>query len=200
MLTLYYAPQTRASRIVWMLEELGQPFELKLVDIRAGAQHQAEYRRINPMGKVPALADGDTLVWESGAICTYLADRYPAASLAPGINDARRGDYLKWMFFASSDIEPAFAVKGATLALPSFSLGWGDEQRVLDAMVTCLTPSPFVLGERFSAADIIMGSIVQYGTMVKMMPEKPEFTRYMQALAARPAFQRAMAREAAMAG
>jgi len=194
MITLYHHPLSRAARMVWLLEELGQPYRLERVDIHNGDQLKPAYKAINPMLKVPAVRDGDTVVWESGAICVYLADKYPKAGLAPGVNEAQRGDYLKWMFFASSDIEPAFSLKDVKLDVPALALAWGSYERVLDAIVGVLKKGPFVLGDRFSAVDVMMGSAVQFGIMQKMIPEKPEFTRYLKSLSLRSAFQRANAR------
>ncbi len=167
------------------------------VDIRKGEQNRPEYRRLNPMGKVPTLTDGDVVVWESGAICAYLADRYPQAGLAPAIDDVRRGAYLRWLFFASSDIEPAFATRHAKLDAPPLALAWGDYDRVVEAMVTALRPGPYVLGQVFSAADIMLGSAVFYGTQAKLLDPRPEFAAYLETIQGRPAMARALAKDTA---
>jgi glutathione S-transferase len=149
---LYWAPKTRSFRAVWMLEEAGCAYERVLIDIYAGAQSDPAYRAINPMMKVPALTDGDACVAESAAICAFVAERVPQAGLAPPIGDPARGRYLHWLFFASGCIEPAFAQKMTGLTINPVAAGWGDFDRVIGTLETGLTPGPWILGERFSAA------------------------------------------------
>ena len=189
---LYYCPRTRAFRALWMVEEIGVPYELVLVDIRKGAQDTAEYRAINPMMKVPALVDGDAAMGETGAILVYLADRFPDAKLAPAVSDPRRGRYLQWMFFGTACVEPAFAEKASGWQTNAFSFGWGDFARVTQVLEEAVAAArPWIMGAQFTAADVLIGTAVKWGLETKLFAEKPVFTKYVERLAARPAFQRA---------
>lgn len=197
MMQLYWSPQSRSFRAVWMLEEAGAPYERVLVDIRAGAQAGPRYRAVNPMMKVPALADGDVVVSESGAICAYVADRVPEAALAPPVEDPERGPYYRWLFFAAGCIEPAYAQKAFRFEGPSHTLGWGSFERVVDVLAEALAEGPWVLGERFTAADVMLASDLYYGvSLFKIVEPRPAFTAYIERAAARPAFRRALAIDA----
>ncbi|WP_040485554.1 glutathione S-transferase family protein [Lutibaculum baratangense] len=188
---LYWCPHTRSFSILWLMEEAGLPYERVLVDIHAGEQRKETYLSINPMGKVPALVDGETVVAEQGAICAYVADRYPESGLAPRIDEPSRGRYLEWLFFAGSCIEPAFMEKVSGWEVKPTMSGWGNYDRVVAALERALAQGPWVLGERFSAADIMIGSGVHFGLAFGMLDKKPVFTAYEERLVARPAFQRA---------
>ena len=189
---LYYCPRTRAFRALWMLEETGARYELVLVDIRNGAQDTAAYRAVNPMMKVPALVDGDAAMGETGAILIYLADRFPDAQLAPALTDPRRGRYLQWIFFGTGCMEPAFAEKAAGWKTNAFSFAWGDFARVAQVLEDGLAAAgPWIMGAQFTAADVLLGSNVQWGLDTKMFAGKPAFTNYVERIRARPAFQRA---------
>jgi glutathione S-transferase len=195
---LYWAPRTRSSRAVWMLEEAGLPYERVLVDIRNGEQSTQAYRAINPMMKVPALVDGEAKVAESAAICAYVAERAPAAGLAPPPGDPLRGAYLHWLFFAGSCIEPAYTQKFTGLQLPVSSAGWGTYERVVDVLDGALAQGPWILGERFSAADVMIGSDLRFGVeLFKIVDPRPNFTAYLDRCRERPAFRRMMAIEEA---
>lgn len=195
MLTLHWAPHTRAFRILWLLEESGLPYELDLVDIRAGAQDTAAYRRINPMGKVPALSDGAVHVHESGAICAYLAEQAP--HLAPPVGDALRGRYLSLLFFSAACVEAAYVQKMAGVNLPKVSAGWGSFDLVMQVIDEALAEGPWLLGERFTAADAMLGLDLWYGIkLLKVVAPTERMAAYVARLAARPAFQRAEAIEA----
>lgn len=197
MIKLYWAPQTRSRRILWLLEEAGQPYERVLIDIRAGAQSTPEYRAINPMMKVPALTDGPVTVAESGAICAYLADRYPSAELAPAIDDPQRGDYLRWLFFSAGCVEAAITQIFTKIEMNPSMAGWGDAKRVFDVIEAGLSGGAWLLGDRFSAADIAIGSDLSFALDFKMIEERPAFVDYVARCAARPAFQRSLEIEAA---
>lgn len=195
MLKLYWAPRTRAFRILWLLEEAGLPYELELVDIRAGAQDTQAFRRINPMGKVPALADGDAHVSESGAICAYVAEKAP--HLAPPVGDPLRARYLTLLFFSSGCVEAAYVQRMAGVNLPKVSAGWGSFDLVMDVIDQSLANGPWLLGDRFSAADAMLGLDLWYGIhLLKAVEPTPRMADYVARLAARPAFQRAEAIEA----
>lgn len=195
---LYWAPRTRAFRILWLLEETEAPYELARVDISAGAPAGSALRAVNPMGKVPALEDGETKVAESGAIALYLAERFPEAGLAPAVGDPLRGAYLHWMMFTATCLEPAMLQKMTALQLPEVSAGWGSFQRVMDVLETRLSQSPYVLGTRFSAVDVLLSTDIHFGIhLLKVFPALPAFTEYMARCQARPAFARAQAIETA---
>lgn len=194
MMKLYYAPRTRSFSALWLMEEAGVPYERELVDITKGAQKTAEYLAINPMGKVPALVDGDAVVAESAAICAYVADRCPQAKLAPATGDPRRGRYLQWLFFAPGCIEPAMVQIFTKIQMPTVSAGWGDATAVFDVLEQAVDRGPWLLGDTFSAADIAIGAGLNFAVrLFKIAPTRQAFERYLDGCAARPAFQRAQA-------
>lgn len=189
---LYWAPRTRSMRAFWILEEAGKPYEKELVDIRSGKQSTPAYHKINPMEKVPALTDGEAAVAESAAICAYVAERYPEAGLAPPVGDPLRGRYLQWLAFAAGCIEAAFTQKFAKLEIPSVQAGWGDFDRVFNVIDEAVTPGPWILGERFSAADVMIGGDLFFGsTLLKILQPKPASAAYISRCTQRPAFKRA---------
>jgi glutathione S-transferase len=192
MMQLYWAPRTRSFSALWLMEETGQPYERVLIDIFKGAQKTPEYLAINPMGKVPALKDGDATLAEVAAICAYVAERYPQAGLAPPIGDPLRARYLYWLFFAPGCVEPAMVQLATKIEMNPVSAGWGDATRVLDVLDAALAKGPWLLGANFSAADIAIGAGLNFAVrLFKMAPSRPSFERYLDACAARPAFQRA---------
>lgn len=194
---IYWAPRTRSLRALWLLEEIGCPYERVLVDIRSGAQDEPTFRAINPMGKVPALADGEARVAESGAICAYLADRFPEAELAPSPGDPLRGRYLQWLFFAAGCLEPAFLQRAAGLELSPVTAGWSSAERVSEVLERALSGGPWILGERFTAADCLLGTDIAFGIQVmRALEPRPAFTAYVERCDARPARQRALAIDA----
>jgi glutathione S-transferase len=200
-LKLYYASPSRASVAMWMLEELGEPYEVELLSLKNGDQRQPAFLAINPMGKVPVIDDGGTIVSEVSAICCYLADTYPKAQLAPAIGDKLRGPYLKWLFYAPSCIEPAIIDKALNRPPPPRSTaGWADYDTVVDVLRDATgKAAPYLLGERFSAADVVIGSSLRWGMQFKLLPELPEFVAYTKRLAERPALQRQIAKDEAFA-
>ena len=192
MIKLYWSPRTRSFSALWVMEETGQPYERVLTDISTGAQKAPEYLAINPMGKVPALQDGDATLAEAAAICTYVAERFPEAGLAPPAGDPARAKYLYWLFFAPGCIEPAMVQVATKMEMNSVAAGWGEANRVFDVLDRALQQGPWLLGEKFSAADVIVGSGLNFAVkLFKMVPSRPSFDRYIAACAARPAFQRA---------
>src|SRR4051794_3507043 len=192
MMKLYWSPRTRSFSALWLMEETGQPYERVLVDLATGAQKKPDYLAINPMGKVPALQDGDATLAEAAAICAYVAERFPAASLAPPPGDPKRAKYLYWLFFAPGCIEPAMVQVATKLEMSSTAAGWGEAGRVFDVLDNALQQGPWLLGDKFSAADIIIGSGLNFAVrLFRMVPSRPSFDRYIEACAARPAFQRA---------
>ena len=196
-LVLHYHPYSRAAGTLWALEEAGQPYELKVVDITKGAQKRPEFVAINPMGKLPTLVDGDVVVTEAAAICLYLADRY-APALAPKPDSPQRGTYLRWSFFAPGVIEPAVMAKGAGWEVKEVSAGWGSYASMIAAAESAIARGPFVLGEEFSMADVVFGGTLRFMIDFKQIEPSPAFSAYVRRLNARPAYQRADARNMAM--
>ena len=194
-ITLYHHPFSRAAGALWMLEEVGQPYELRFIDILAGEQKQPELIALNPMGKLPTLRDGETVVTESAAIGLYLADRYALGKLAPAVDDPRRGTYLRWSLFSPSVIEPGLMAKLDGWNYRESSAGWGSYDSMILAMKSALR-GDYVLGDRFSMADVIFGGTIRYMLMVKALEADPVFTAYAERLSARPALERADARNA----
>jgi len=192
MMQLYWSPRSRSFAALWLMEETGQPYERVLTDISTGAQKRIEYLAINPMGKVPALKDGEATLAESAAICAYVAERYPEARLAPTLGDPLRAKFLYWLFFLPGCIEPAMVQIATKLEMNSIAAGWGDSQRVFDVLDAALARGPWILGEDFSAADVAIGSALNFSVrLFKMVPSRPNFDAYIARCAARPAFQRA---------
>lgn len=195
---LYWAPHTRSLRALWVLEEAGLPYERVFVDLSAGVQETPAFRAINPMAKVPALTDGDVAVAESGAICAYIADKVPQANLAPPIGDPARGRYLQWLFFAVGNIEAAYMQKFTGFSMPSQSAGFGSFDRVIDVLEAAVSKGPWLLGDRFSAADVMVGSDLYFGLQrFKIVPSRAPLQAYVDRCLARPAMERAMAIDAA---
>ena len=195
---LYHHPFSRAASVVWMLEEVGVDHELRFVDILAGSHKAPEIMALNPMGKLPILTDGDVVVTEAAAIGLYLADRYAAGRLAPALDDPARGTYLRWVSFSPAVIEPGAMAKMAGWQFKPQQAGWGDYESMLTAMESAIAGKQFILGDRFSMADIIFGGTVRYMLDFKMLDPRPAFTAYVERLAARPALQRADARNMAI--
>jgi glutathione S-transferase len=198
-IVLYHHPFTRASGTVWMLEEVGVAYELKFVDVMAGEQKAPEILALNPMGKLPLLTDDGVVVTESAAIGLYLADRYAPGRLAPALDDRARGTYLRWSLFAPSVIEPGAMAKLAGWAAKEGSVGWGSHDAMLVAMEQAITGRDFILGDTFSMADVIFGGTLRYMLTFKMIDPRPAFTAYVERLEQRPALQRSIARNAAVA-
>lgn len=201
-LTLYHAAPSRSSIVRWMLEELGEPYDLHVLTLLKGEQRQADYLEINPMGKVPALKHGDVIVTEAAAICTYLADEFPVAGLNVPVGDPQRGPYLKWLFFAPGCIEPAITDRASPRkeAPHRGRLGYGSFDLVMDVTANAVEPGPYLLGDHFTAADVVVGSTLRWGMMTKMMPERPEFVAYVERLAQRPAMQRTITLDQELTG
>ena len=192
---LYHCPNTRAFTSLWMLEEVGEPYELVRVDIRAPGHPTETYRRINPMGKVAGFADGECAMGETAAILLYVADKFPRTGLAPAPSDPRRGRFLQWLMFSPTTLEPAMAEKMRGTTPNSFSSGWGDYDRAMAALEAALAPGPWLFGEPFTAADLYLGSSLGFGLQFGMIDKRPAFVRFAERASARPAFQRARAIE-----
>jgi glutathione S-transferase len=195
--TLFHAPQSRSGGALVLLEELGADYELHVLDLKKGEQRQPAYLAINPMGKVPAIRHEGALVTEQGAVYAYLADLYPEAGITPAIGDALRGPYLRWVFYYGSSFEPALIDRSLKRepAPPSTS-PYGDYETMLKTLTDQLATGPYLLGERFTAADVLWGTALRWTTMFKLVPETPTITAYVALVTSRPAVARAAAIDA----
>src|SRR5262245_849247 len=189
--TFYHNPMSRGRIVHWMLEEVGAPYQLRILRFEKDEHKAPEYLAINPMGKIPAIVHRGTVVTEAAAICAYLADAFPAAKLAPAIDDPARGTYYRWLFFGAGCVEPALVDR--MFARPperKSALGYGDYDDTLNALEKAVAPGPFILGERFSAADVYVGSQIVWGRMTMTIEPRAVLEAYSARCTARPAFQR----------
>lgn len=196
--TLYYHPYSRASGTLWALEEVGIPYALTVIDIMKGEQKSPELLSQNPMGKLPTLVDDGVVVTEAAAIALYLADRYAAGRLSPALDDPMRATYLRWAFFAPSVIEPAVMAKIEGWAAKEVSAGWGTYAGMLAAAESAIAGKQYVLGDQFSMADVVLGGTLRFMMDFKQIEPSPTFQAYVARLNARPAYQRADARNTEM--
>jgi glutathione S-transferase len=198
--TLFHSPNTRSTGALILLEELGADYQLHVLDMKSGEQRKPDYLAINPMGKVPAIRHGDAVVTEQVAVFLYLADLYPEAGLAPAIGDPLRGPYLRWMAFYGSCFEPALVDRAQQRepAPPSTS-PYGDYDTMLDTLIGQLEKGPWMLGERFTAVDVLWGTALRWTTMFGLVPELPVIKAYIERTGARPAVARARAKDAELA-
>ena len=197
-LVLYHHPWSRAASVVWMLEEIGEPYELKYVDLKAGDQRTPEHQARNRMGKIPVLKDGSSIVSEAAAIGVYLGDRYALGRLAPALDDANRGPYLRWCFFAPSVIEPACMAKASGWEYSPSTAGFGSYDDVVATLDETLTAGPWLLGDTFTMADVIVGATVRWMLRFNMLERAQHIGTYADRLGERPALQRADATNAAI--
>jgi glutathione S-transferase len=196
-LVLYHIAPSRSSIAHWMLEEIGEPYEIHLLSMKRGENREPAYLSVNPMGKVPAIKHRGVVITEAAAICLYLADEFPKAGLTVPIGDPRRGPFLKWLFFSPSCIEPAIMDRAfkRVEAPPRGTLGYGDFDTTMDVVAKAVERGPYLLGEQFTAADVVLGSTLRWGTMFKLIPERPEFLAYIARIAERPALKRSEAKD-----
>jgi glutathione S-transferase len=197
-LTLYHAAPSRSSIVHWMLEEVGEPYAIHLVSFKKGENLKPDYLAINPMGKVPALRHGDAVITEAAAICAYLADEFPNAKLNVPVGSPSRGIYLKWLFFGPSCLEPAIMERAYPRkeAPPRAALGFAAYDTVVEVLANAAgAAKPYLMGEQFTAADVVIGSGLRWGMMFKLVPERSEFTAYIARLNERPALRRALERD-----
>lgn len=199
-LILYTNPMSRGRIVRWMLEELGQPYRTEVLDYGTTMKAPA-YLAINPMGKVPALRHGETVVTECAAICAYLADAFPEIGLAPPPADPLRGPYYRWLFFAAGPVEAAVSNKALGWEAPpgrERMLGYGTYADVMDTLERAVSGGAYLVGGRFSAADVYLGSQIGFGLQFGTIEKRPAFERYWAGLAARPAAVRARAMDDAL--
>src|SRR5271155_1522255 len=192
-LVFYTHPMSRGRIVRWMLEEIGQPYRTELLDYGTTMKAPA-FLAINPMGKVPAIRHGDTVVTEAAAICAYLADAFPEARLAPPPNDRLRGPYYRWLFFVAGPLEGAWTNKAAGFVVPQERermMGYGRFEHVIDTLEGAVSRAEYVVGDSFTAADLYLGSGIGFGMQFGMIEKRPAFEQYWQRLSARPAALRA---------
>ena len=195
---VFWAPQTRSTRAIWMLEEAGIEYDMELVDIRSPDRNDSdEFLAASPMGKVPAIVDGDVAMSESAAICIYVADRYCPGSLAPAIDEPSRGKYLYWMLYTPAVVEPAMSEKFNEVEANRVRSGWGDFDLMIKTFDEGLADKKWILGEQFSAADVMLGSSAVFMRMFEMLPATKNIGDYADRCMARPAFQKATEKSSA---
>jgi glutathione S-transferase len=192
-LVLYTNPMSRGRTARWMMEEIGQPYRTEVLEYGTTMKASA-YLAINPMGKVPALRHGDTVVTETAAICAYLADAFPAAGLAPAPHDKLRAPYYRWLFFAAGPLEAAWTNQALGFIVPpdrERMAGYGSFSAVLDVLEAAVGRKPYLAGDSFTAADLYVGAQLGFGLRFGMIDKRPAFVEYAERLAARPAAVRA---------
>jgi glutathione S-transferase len=197
MITLYHRPRSRSTRFIFLLEELEAPYTIQLVNTRnrdgGGA---ADPANPHPHGKVPAISDDGVVVFESPAIALYLTDKFPQKRLGPLVGEADRGPYLSWLAYYTGVLEPAFMSKFMNVEVPRGTAGWVALEEALPAVLGRLESGPYLLGERFSAADVLYGTTFALFAQAPIMPKSPAIDEYVKRITARPTYARAMAREA----
>jgi glutathione S-transferase len=193
---LHFAPQTRSITALWMLLEAGAPYEIVRVNIRAPGHPSAEFRQVNPMGKVPALQDGGLGFGETSAILLYIADKFPQAKLAPPPTDPNRGRFLQWLMYPPTTIEPAMMEKRIGGTPMTTAAGWGDYDRAMAALEAAMTPGQWLFGSQFTAADLYVASSLGFGMMFGMIDKRPAFVEFHERASARPAYKKAREIEA----
>lgn len=190
---VFWAPKTRSTRALWMLEELGVEYELERIELGAAEESRSDaFRAASPMGKVPALEDGDARMAESAAICLYLADRYSAGRLAPALDSADRGHYLYWMLYTPAVVEPAMSEKFNKVEANRLRSGWGDFDLMIDTWEREIADKDWILGKNFSAADVMLGSSAVFLRMFDMLPDAPAINAYADRCLARDAYKKAL--------
>lgn len=196
MITLFHRPQTRSSRFIFLLEELGAPYQVQIVSTRTrdgtGAVDPANP---HPHGKVPAIADDGVVVFESAAIVLYLTDKFPQNGIGPAVGDPQRGAYLSWLAYYAGVFEPALISKFMKLEVPRVTAGWVAIEEVMPVIIARLAAGPFWLDERFSGLDVLFGTTFAQFAQSDMMPKSPVLEAYVKRIVARPAFARAMAKD-----
>lgn len=199
MITLYHRPQTRSSSIVWLLDELDVPYETHLITSLRSADGTGAVDPANPHphGKVPVLKDGSEVIFESGAIALYLTDKYRKKVLGPAPGEPKRGEYLAWLFYRSGVLEPAFLERRLGIKHVFGAMGWAPPEEVEDVLNKHLAKNKYMLGDNFSAADIVLGGGLNFMLLFKMANETPVLKEYCARITDRPGFRKMMERDAA---
>ena len=195
MITLYHAPKTRSFGVLWLLEELGVPFELKRLDFEKNEHKAPAFLKLNPFGKVPTVGDGKAVLTERAAICAYLADTYGLGTLAPKLDDPSRPEYLRWMFFSVGVMESVFLAKFMHLDVPAAQAPWGTFETANAVIDSQVARGDYMLGKQFTAADVMMGTMVRWGLMWDLVAG-PHLKGYVDRIESRDAFKRALAIDA----
>ncbi|TBR35839.1 glutathione S-transferase [Dyella terrae] len=199
-LTFYYAPYSRAGGTMALLEELGVDYDLKVLNLSKQESRDASYLAVNPMGKVPAIVHRGELVSEQPAVYIYLADEFSEKGLAPAIGDPLRGPYLRWMVFYGSCFEPALTdMSMQREPAPPSRCPYGDTETMFRTLIDQVSKGPYLLGERFTAADVLWGQALAWTVSFKLVPETPEIRAYIDRVISRPAIARAREKDAAFA-
>jgi glutathione S-transferase len=199
-ITLFHAPRSRSLGVLALLESLDLVYALEVLNLQKGEQRSAAFRALNPMGKVPTLVHGGSVVTEQVAIFLYLTDLCPEAGLAPALDSSLRGPYLRWMVYYASCFEPAVTDRALKREpAPSVKCPYGDFDTMLDTLVQQLARGPFLLGDKLSAVDLLWGTALDWTVSFKLIPALPEIQRYVQAVKAHPAVVRARAKDEALA-
>ncbi|MGH6646664.1 glutathione S-transferase family protein [Aquabacterium sp.] len=195
--TFYHSPQSRSAGVLVLLEELDADYETFALNLKLGEQRQASYLAINPMGKVPAIVHGEALVTEQAAVYQYLAELYPEAGLAPAVGSPLRGPFLRWLAFYGSSFEPALIDRAQKNAPPPASTcPYGDFDTMFKTLTDQLAKGPYILGEQFSAADVLWANALRWTTMFQLVPLTPVIQAYIDRVTSRPAAARAAAKDA----
>lgn len=190
---LFWAPQTRSQRAIWMLEEAGIEYEMERIDLASPERSDSdEFLQASPMGKVPAIVDSDVAMSESAAICIYVADRYSAGNLAPASDDSLRGKFLYWTMYTPAVVEPAMSEKFNKVEGNRYRSGWGDFDLMIQTWDQALEGRDWILGDQFTAADVMLGSSAVFLRMFDMLPETTNLDAYADRCITRPAHERAM--------
>ncbi|HEY2070255.1 MAG TPA: glutathione S-transferase family protein [Rhizomicrobium sp.] len=197
MITLFHRPKTRSTRFLWLLEELGAPYEIKEVVTRTREGGAPDPANPHPHGKVPAISDDGEVVFESPAIALYLTDKYPTAGIGPTVGDKQRGAYLSWLVYYGSVFEPSIMSKFMNTPVPVGTAGWVEIEPVFEHIIKTLSAGPYFLGEKFSAVDILFSTTFAMFGAAPMIPKSPVLDSYVKRCLDRPAYARAMAKEAA---
>ena len=196
MITLYHAPRSRASRFIFLLEELGAPYELAEVTIRRGDGSGAlDSHNPHPHGKVPAIRDGETVVYESAAIALYLTDKFPQAGIGPLIGDPKRGAYLTWLAYYAGVMEPAWMSAFMKTDVPRGTAGWVKTDEVMELVNATLSKGPYILGDKFSAADVLIATTFKLFMGSPLLPKTELLEAYVNRVTERPAYARGLAKD-----
>jgi glutathione S-transferase len=191
VITLFHRPKTRSSRFIFLLEELEAPYEIRVVTTRTRDGGAIDPANPHPHGKVPAISDDGAIVFESPAIAIYLTDKFPKNRLGPLVGERDRGSYLSWLCYYTGVLEPAFMSKFMNVEVPRGTAGWVAVDEAMPAIIKLLASGPYILGERFSAADVLYGTTFAMFAQSPMMPKSTAIEDYVRRIVTRPAFQKA---------
>jgi glutathione S-transferase len=196
MITLFHRPKTRSSRFLFLLEELEAPYQIRLVTTRVRDGGQVDPANPHPHGKVPTISDDGMVVFESPAIALYLTDKFPKNRLGPLVGDPLRGPYLSWLAYYGGEFEPSIMSKFMKVEVPRGTAGWVAVEEMMPVLLTRLARAPYLLGDNFSAVDVLFGTSFALFAQSDLMPKSPVLDAYVQRIVTRPAFARGLTRDA----